>query len=132
MLDSSPSEGPNASPSSGKIIEQHLAGGPLPPIASASPGGRLPQTYSGQPACILEVKGTVRAGWKENANLQNATGQSFTFPNVDLVSGDTLKLNARECTEWNNPPKGSKAVAIANMIFDNQTSVAETASGQAG
>jgi hypothetical protein len=128
MLDSSPSEGPDASRGSGKMIEQHLAGGPLLPIPPVSPGGRLPQTYSGQPACILETKGKVWAGWSEDAVLQDGAGP-HPFPHIDLVSGDTLKLTARECTEWNNPGTESKAVATVNMIFDNQTSVAETAEG---
>jgi hypothetical protein len=129
MLDSSPSEGPDATLGSSKIIEQHLAGGSLLPIPPVSPGGRSSQIYFGQPACILKVKGIVWTGWKENAVLHNTTGQPFTFPDIDLVSGDTLKLTARECTEWNNQATGSKAVASANVIFDNQTSVAHTGDG---
>jgi hypothetical protein len=90
----------------GIVLEQKLsppgAAPPSLPVASgglATPATRQVQTYSSTPDCMIVENGIVWAGWTEPAELKNAAGQSFTYPNIDLASGDTLNLTSRACTE---------------------------------
>jgi hypothetical protein len=118
------------SPGAGDVVEQRLATPQdAPPPLPPGPHVRQAQTYSGQPECILEHNGTVWAGWKAPAVLSNGMGQPFTFPKIDLVSGDTIELTSRGCTEWNNSGTGAEALAAAEIKFESQTSVATQAEG---
>jgi hypothetical protein len=97
--------------------------GVIPPPTAAGIGNRKPRVFSARPNCIVRYRdGTIYAGWKTSGAFSDAR-ETRVFPDVDLLPGDTVKVTAPICNQWNFPSKGQTSLTRATIKFDKVSSL---------
>lgn len=93
---------------------------PLPP----PPAERGTITFTSAVACIVQRQNEVHAGLLANTAMKNEkTGQTGSFPDVDLQIGDIVDLTAPYCPSWNDPSQGAESKTSARMIYTGSTTI---------
>lgn len=92
----------------------------LPAPAADAPKERKPKTYSAKAECLIQYKDqpTIYAAWKEPASFTGEDGKDYTYPNIDLLEGDTLKISAPVCPTWHRPSLGQESITSAKFKFE--------------
>jgi hypothetical protein len=102
------------------VVKEYDLNHPGPNIlAPQPPAARQSQHYKVDGAlCAVKSEGRdVAAGWVSAPIFVNDAGQSFTFPGVDLVEGDSLDIQANN-TGCKAPPQGQSLLDHVHMIFE--------------
>jgi hypothetical protein len=104
------------------LSTQHpLSSDESPPVAPVPPS-RGTRTYSGNASCIIQKGTQIYGAWVDAPVLKDdASGQTATYPVVDLLAGDTLVLNAPVCSEQDDASTGQHAIASANLRYERSS-----------
>lgn len=92
----------------------------LPSPVADTPKKRKPKTYSANAECLIQYKDqpTIYAAWKEPATFMDEDGKTYTYPNIDLLEGDTLKISAPVCPTWHRPSSGQESITASTFKFE--------------